>query len=288
MKVLEIKLSDIHQGEQLVREQPDDDSIGELAESMAHSGLLQAIGVEAMEDGRYQLLWGDRRTRAARRLGWVKISAIVHDRKADAITSVALVENMQRRQLSLSEEILGVRHLANDKDYSVEKIAATLSKSRSWVLTRLMADNLEPHLREPLLEGSLPLYAAEMIATFPDVPMQKYFVAQTIQLRWNKSQLKQVLEANLNPGVIAAGALNGVPGEQPRSAAGPLLYPTECCGIKAPIGQTTLVRVCSDGNGCRAISPGPDQPSGEINGLDGSGDRSDGDRIEGHDHETET
>jgi ParB/RepB/Spo0J family partition protein len=281
---LAILLSDIVQGEQLIREQPDDDSIGELAESLAHNGQFQAIGVRKLEGGRYQLLWGDRRCRAARRLGWEKIDASIYDRSNDPIAAIALVENMQRRQLSLSEEIAGVRHLAVDKDYSVEKIASALSKSRSWVLTRLMADNLPEHIRAPLLEGSIPLYAAEMIAVFPDTSMQKYFVGQVIQQRWTKSQLKQVLEANSVDGVAAAGSLNSVPGIAPSSPNGPLMYPMECCGITATLANSTLVRCCADGHGCRSTNDRSDHESDKIDGLERPIDGDNGLGTSGDDH----
>lgn len=280
MKIREILLSDIFQGEQLIREEPDDDSIGELAESLASNGLMQPIGVELREAGGYQLLWGDRRRRAALRLNWTKITARVYDRGEAPIKAVALIENAQRRQMTLPEEVSAVRFLAEEKDLNVERIASTLNKSRSWVLSRLMADHLPAHIREPLMEGALPITHAEMIANFPDDSMQRYFVAQVIQQRWTKSQLRQMIEAASVPGVVGIPTATNIPGVNPMPPNAPLLYHVVCCDKQVTIENCTLVRVCADGTGCRTAPTRPGEESSGIPRMEDSSHRGESERSQ--------
>jgi ParB family chromosome partitioning protein len=191
-KMIEIGIGSIDVGEQQLRDVSEDDSIGELAEDIASRGLMQPIGVSPVGTGRFQLLWGSRRLAAHVRLGRVKILARVMTVPAGDVKAFALAENLQRQQLTFEEEVAGVVHMNKVQGRSVEAIAAALTKSRTWVLNRLMIPELPEFLREPLLGGDIKIGHLEVLCKLPNEADQRYLLAQLIQGRWSVGQLKSI------------------------------------------------------------------------------------------------
>src|SRR5574337_456691 len=101
---VELALIDVEA--QLIRHSVDeDDGILELAASIARRGLLQPIGVTPRGDGRFQLRWSDRRRRSCISLGGSTILARIVPMDADGVKGTAILENIQRKQLTLQEEV---------------------------------------------------------------------------------------------------------------------------------------------------------------------------------------
>lgn len=266
IREIEILLIDV--GEQQIRETPEDESIGELAESIAAKGLLQPIGVTSKEDGRYQLRWGHRRLLAHQRLRRAKILARVIDAGEGSIKGLALVENLHRQQMSLRDEVEAVSHLIDQEGKSVEQVAAIVNKSRAWVMNRLMAPNLPEFLREPLLAGDLPFSHVEVISKVPDDGAQRYLAAQCIVQRWNRSQLATIAECYMTPVPQPEPAQGGTPGVNPNPTVAPFLYECQMCNEKDTLEKFTLVRIHKDGFGCRTEADRPDQASSPVNGME--------------------
>lgn len=264
----EIAIALIDVGQQQVRDTPDDDSIGELAESIASKGLLQPVGVSLIEDGRYQLRWGHRRVLAHQRLGKAKIKAAIYDGDEKSIKGLALVENLHRTQMTMQDELETVLYLADEEEKSVEQIAAIVNKSRSWVLNRLMIPVLPTFLREPLLAGDLPISHVELISKVPDAGAQSYLAGMAIQNRWNKSQLKTIADCYMLPIEQQPATTGGTPGVNPNPGMTPFMYTCEICGEKGTLEQFTLVRTHKDGIGCRTAPDRPDNQSGTVDEMD--------------------
>ena len=245
---IEIRLIDI--GEQQVRETPDDDSIGELAESIAAKGLLQPIGVTNGKEGRYQLRWGHRRVLAHQRLNKPTIKATVYDGDEKSIKGLALVENLHRAQMTMAEEVETVRYLTEEEGKTIEQISAITNKSRAWVLNRLMVPDLPDFMAEPLLAGHLPLSHIEIISRVPDPGAQRYLVAQCLQNTWNSSALRTIAECYMHPETITQPGITNTPGVNPNPILAPFFYTCEACGEKGELHEFTLVRVHKDG--CRS------------------------------------
>jgi ParB family chromosome partitioning protein len=267
--VLEIAISEIDVGDQQVRETPEDDSIGELAESIASKGLLQPIGVTKNEAGRYQLRWGHRRLLAHQRLRRAKIKAALYDGDERSIKGLALVENLHRTQMTMPDEVEAVRYLVQEEEKSIEQVAAIVNKSRNWVLTRLMVPDLPDYLREPLLAGDLAVTHVEIIAKVPDPSAQSYLASQAIAQRWNRTQLKTIAECYTTPTPQAEPTNLGIQGVNPNPVNSPFMYTCECCGEKGKLEEFTLVRIHKDGIGCRAADDRSDHASNSVHGLAG-------------------
>lgn len=266
VRELEISLIDI--GDQQVRETPEDDAIGELAESIASKGLLQPVGVTPKEDGRYQLRWGHRRLLAHQRLGKRKIRAGIYDGPEESIKGLAFVENLHRNNMTMRDEVSGIEHLVKEEGKSIEQVAAIMNKSRSWILNRLMVPDLPDYLREPLLAGDLPISHVEIICKVPDPGAQSYLASMALQHRWNSSQLKTIAECYQTPATSGAPSQPSTPGVNPNPPISPFMYTCEGCGEKGTLEQFTLVRIHKDGIGCRTANNRSDHASNSINELE--------------------
>ena len=120
----------------------DENALEELAQSISRRGVIQPIIVRPLErKGRYQLVAGERRWRAAQRAKMHEIPAIVRDLDQREVMAIALIENIQREDLNPIEEARAYQHLAEAEDMSQADIAALVDKSRSHVanLQRLLA-----------------------------------------------------------------------------------------------------------------------------------------------------
>lgn len=258
-EIREILISEIEVGRQQLRAVPESDGIGELAQDIARRGLLQAIGVAPVEGGGFQLLFGSRRLAACRRLGWARVPARVFRDTADGVKATALVENLMREQLSLGEECEAVQSMVEHDGLSVESIAAAVSKSRSWVLERLMVPGLEDFIREPLLAGALRLGHVAVLGHVPSESARRYLVACTIQSRWTVAQLKQIAAVyEGDPGALDVQPLSQSP-EAPVAPAPDLGWRCEACGSVRGLAELVLLRVCKDGCRSESDTVGSDQ-----------------------------
>ena len=109
----------------------------ELAASIEASGLLQPVVVRARPNGKYELIAGERRWRAVQRLGWAKIPAVIKDVDDRALLTLALIENLQRDDLSPLDAGLGYQRLIEEFKISQQEVARLVGKDRSTVSNTL-------------------------------------------------------------------------------------------------------------------------------------------------------
>ena len=115
----------------------DGDALDELAESMRTSGLLQPVVVRPAENGTYQLIAGERRWRAAQRLGWEEIPVVVREVDDRTLLTLALVENLQRDALSPIDEARGYTRLIEEFGVSQGQVGELVGRDRSTVANAL-------------------------------------------------------------------------------------------------------------------------------------------------------
>ncbi|MHB1327406.1 MAG: ParB/RepB/Spo0J family partition protein [Gemmatimonadales bacterium] len=134
------------------------EAIQELSDSIAASGLLQPIVVRSKAGGRYELIAGERRWRAVQRLGWQKVPAVVKEVDDQALLTLALIENLQRDDLSAIDEAVGYERLVREFDMGQAEIARLVGKNRATIanslrLLKLPADIQALVQRKVLTEG---------------------------------------------------------------------------------------------------------------------------------------
>jgi ParB family chromosome partitioning protein len=119
----------------------DEESLAELAESIAARGVIQPVIVRPLAGGRYQLVAGERRWRAAQRARLHEIPALVRELEERDVMALALIENLQRRDLNPVEEARAYQRLSEQEEMSQAEIAKLVEKSRSHVanLMRLLS-----------------------------------------------------------------------------------------------------------------------------------------------------
>jgi len=113
------------------------EAIAELASSIAASGLLQPVIVRTKSPGRFQLIAGERRLRAIQKLGWQKVPAVLKEVDDRALLTFALIENLQRDDLSALDEAQGYDRLAREFDLPQAEIARLVGKDRATIANTL-------------------------------------------------------------------------------------------------------------------------------------------------------
>lgn len=129
----EISLSDIEPNPNQPRREFDEEALSELADSIREIGIVQPITLRQSSDGRYQIIAGERRWRAAKIAGMVTIPAYIRTANDETIMEMALVENIQREDLNAIEIALAYEHLAETTGLTQEKISEKVGKSRAAV-----------------------------------------------------------------------------------------------------------------------------------------------------------
>jgi len=145
----------------------DDASMTELADSIAARGLLQPIVVRP-RGGRYQIVAGERRWRAAQRAGLHEIPVVIKDIPDSSTLELALVENIQREDLNPIEEASSYQRLMRDFGHSQDELGRIVNKSRSHVANLVRLLDLPAAVRDMVAEGRLSMGHARALVTAAD------------------------------------------------------------------------------------------------------------------------
>lgn len=153
--VLEIPLASIIPNPHQPRQEFDEETMGELADSIREKGVLTPITVQ-LKDGQYILIAGERRYRASKMVGLTTIPGYVVHVKSDAdIMEMALVENIQRENLNAIEEAEAYAFLNSQFNLTQEKIAKAVGKKRVTISNSLRLLNLPTEIRQSLRKGEI-------------------------------------------------------------------------------------------------------------------------------------
>ena len=164
-EIVTIKISQIEPNRSQPRRCFDEEALQELSESIRAHGVLQPILVRPQIYGGYQIVAGERRYRASRMAGLTEIPAIVRELSDSETMQIALIENLQRQDLSVLEEAKGYRSLMDDYGFSQEDVARTVGKSRSAVANILRLLGLPEDVAPMLDSGRLsPGHARALLA----------------------------------------------------------------------------------------------------------------------------
>lgn len=137
-----LPISEIEPNQDQPRKSFSQESLAELADSIRDHGILQPLLVRPMPAGRYQLIAGERRWRAARMAGENSVPVIIREMSDQEAMELALIENLQREDLNPVEEAMGYRQLIEQYDMTQEKVAQVVGKSRPAVANALRLLNL--------------------------------------------------------------------------------------------------------------------------------------------------
>ena len=164
----EIDLNNISANPKQPRTVFDEDQLTELALSIKEVGLLQPPVVRSIGNGKYQLIMGERRFRAAKLAGLKSIPVIIRQTTDDQLLREALIENIHRSQLNPLEEGAAYQQLLNDFSYTHDELAAKLSKSRPAITNTMRLLNLPPAVQRKVAAGVISAGHARALLSLTD------------------------------------------------------------------------------------------------------------------------
>lgn len=175
----------------------DQQGLAELAQSLQTVGLLQPIVVRELSDGRYQIIAGERRFRAAQLAGFREIRAVVRHTGDDQVLTEALVENIHRVDLNALEEAAAYQQLLDDFGFTHEQLAARLGKSRSTITNMLRLLGLGLDLQRMVASGTLSTGHARALLALDDGQLQlevaERIVAEGLSVRAAEKLIRRLL-----------------------------------------------------------------------------------------------
>ncbi|ATX85173.1 chromosome partitioning protein ParB [Bacillus velezensis] len=191
--VEEIKISDLRPNPYQPRKQFDDESLAELKESIIQHGILQPIIVRKSLKG-YDIVAGERRYRAAKLAGKETVPAIVRDLSESLMREIALLENLQREDLSPLEEALAYDSLLKHLDLTQEQLAKRLGKSRPHIANHLRSLTLPESIQNLIAEGTLSMGHGRTLLGLKNKDKLEPLVKKVVEEQLNVRQLEQLIQ----------------------------------------------------------------------------------------------
>jgi ParB family transcriptional regulator, chromosome partitioning protein len=218
------------------RDNFDEESLGSLADSIREVGILQPVLVRPTEDG-YELIAGERRWRAARRVGLQTIPALVRETDDNVALEEALVENLQREALNPLEEAAAYQQLIEDFSLTHDQVAARVGKSRASISNMLRLLQLPPAIQKSVRDRQLTMGHARALLGTPDRSFQeslaKRVVAEDLSVRAVEDAVREHAE----------GGGDAAPASGARSTGNRRLRPAGFVELEELLGEYLDTRV---------------------------------------------
>lgn len=183
------------------RQHFDEESLVELAASIAEMGVLQPILVRPLDDDRFELVAGERRWRATQRAGLATIPAIIRTTSDLHSIEQALVENLHRQDLTALEEASAYQQLIEDFEFTHDDLAGRVGKSRSAITNSLRLLGLPPSVQSLLGDGRLSAGHARALLGTPDRSRQEALARDAVDEGWSVRMVEQAVRGDQVAGV---------------------------------------------------------------------------------------
>ena len=200
--IVELDLDKVYPNPDQPRKIFDEDKLMDLAESIKEHGVLQPILVAPRGD-KYMIIAGERRYRATQRAGLDKIPALVREMEAEQVMELALIENVQRDDLTPIEEARAYDLLMQKFGYTQEKLAKRMGKSRSAIanIVRLLA--LPEDVQQMVQDGKLTLGHVRPLLSVNNAPeWQSAFAQEIYQSKLSVREVEQMVKKALEDGYV--------------------------------------------------------------------------------------
>ena len=191
-----LRISDIEPNRDQPRKAFDEEALQSLASSIEQHGLIQPLLVEPIEKGRYRIIAGERRTRAARLAGLTQIPVRVKSFSEENKLEVALIENVQREDLNALEEALAYKKLMDMANITQEEVAKRVGKNRSTVANALRLLKLPEDMQTALADDKISAgHARALLSVNNSSDMQILFgriIGQGLSVREAENQAQEM------------------------------------------------------------------------------------------------
>jgi ParB family chromosome partitioning protein len=199
--VLEVAVSELMPGRYQPRGRVAEESLAELADSIREQGVLQPLVVRAAAEGgeaRYEIVAGERRWRAAQLAGFPTVPVVVRELSDQAALAVALIENLQREDLSPLDQARSLARLASEFELTHEEVAKAVGRSRASVTNLLRLLELEDEVKALLAEGAIDMGHARALLPLDakrQVALAKKCAEQGLSVRQVEEAVRELLAA---------------------------------------------------------------------------------------------
>lgn len=196
--ILRIPVSMIEPNPYQPRMSFDQEALEELAESIKTLGLIQPITVRRKDDGRYQIISGERRFRACQLSGMDMVPAYIRDTNDQGMLEMAIVENIQRENLDPIEVALSYQRLIEECNLTQEQMAIRIGKKRASVTNHLRLLKLPAKIQHDLKVGLLSVGHAKVLLGVDDIKLQEYLcdlvIKDGLSVRQLEDKIKKLSE----------------------------------------------------------------------------------------------
>jgi len=196
-EVIQLPVTEIEPNRYQPRSIFKEEKISELAQTIHTHGMIQPIIVRKIDGERYEIIAGERRWRAVQSLDWKYIPGIVRDMNETETASVALIENLQREELTVIEEATAYAKLIEMHELTQEALAQRLGKNQSTIANKLRLLKLPEAVQEALLNKKITERHARALIKLDDPEKQIELLQEIVDRHLNVKQTEEKI-ANLN------------------------------------------------------------------------------------------
>lgn len=168
-------------------------SLEELAQSIKNFGIIQPVTVRKVENGKYQLIAGERRLMAAKMAGLEEIPAFVRDAADSELLELALVENIQRENLNSIEVALSFRRLIEECNITQEHLSEKIGKKRTTITNYLRLLKLPPEIQAGVRDNIISMGHARSLINIPDIKQQLNLFARITEKELSVRQTEELV-----------------------------------------------------------------------------------------------
>lgn len=198
-KIEQIDIHSINPNKYQPRSIFSEEKIEELARTIHTHGVIQPIVIRRSGENSYEIIAGERRYRAMMSLNWEKVPAIVRDLDDKETASIALIENLQREELTSIEEAYAYEKLLELHELTQEALAQRLGKGQSTVANKLRLLKLPEEVKIAILEKRITERHARALIPLKEQQLQLSMLKELIERQLNVKQLEQRVQEILNP-----------------------------------------------------------------------------------------
>mgnify|MGYP002536086989 FL=1 len=195
----EVAVADIEPNRGQPRHMFDEEKLRELADSIREHGVVSPLIVSELDGGRYRIIAGERRWRAARMAGLKKVPVVVRAADAQEIMEVSLIENLQREDLNIIEEAKGYLRLQEEFGLTQEQIARRVGKSRPGIANALRLLHLPAPVLELMAAGKLSPGHGKVLLSCPDGDMAAELAARAAADELSVRELEAMVKRAMQP-----------------------------------------------------------------------------------------
>ncbi len=195
-----LPVSQLKPGEFQPRSFFDDEKLASLIESIREKGIIQPLVVRKLDIGRYEIIAGERRWRAAKTLNIIEVPVVIRECNDTEALELAIVENIQRDDLNPLEEAEAYQKLLSHFNYTQEQIAKRIGKSRSYVANMLRLNALPGNIKTLMFEGKISAGHARALLMIDDnEQLVQEIVAKNLNVRDVEKKVKKIKEGGDTP-----------------------------------------------------------------------------------------